>query len=195
WAGFSNPPTTLAATKPPPTVVMNPRRVNSFPFHSDMMHPPLFRASLLVNFVQPPLQVVFVFLLQFWVAGRSIDLARLVLPLGEFLFCRLVGMIENLLNKLRRDEIDAFTIAHYQVARHDGHLADSHWNVDAREHDISDRRGIDGSKVSRHIDLRDTIQISDAAIYDQSSAIGSLVDIEEEIVADYGAVHFLAKEI
>ena len=104
-----------------------------------------------------------------------------------------VRLVEDFLNELRRNEIDAFAVAHNEVAWHYRYPLNANRDIDSGQHHIADWRGIDEAEVCGHVDLGDAIQIADAAVHHQPAAMSRLVDVEEEIVADDGAVHFFAK--
>src|SRR6266404_5286847 len=158
-ASFKNAPATFAAAKPWLTLAMNPRRESSFPGESFMICSPSLGTALLPNFFQTLLQIIFIFLPQFRVAGSGINLARLVLHFVKFLLCPFVmnadfiRTVENFLHQLRRNEIHALAVTHDQFTGHDGHAADSYRNIDARQHHVSYGRRIHSPEISGHIDL------------------------------------------
>src|SRR5579864_326885 len=106
-----------------------------------------------------------------------------------------VSMIENFFNELRRNEIDAFAVADDKISRHDRDPANPHRDVDSGQHDIADRSRVGGAEVGRHIDLREAIEIADAAVDNEAATLGGFHHVIEEVVAYDGAVDFLAEEI
>ena len=107
----------------------------------------------------------------------------------------LIGSIQHLPHELRRNEIDTLAIAYDEIARHDGNAADSYGNVDARKHDVPDGSGIDGAEICRHVDFRNSIEVSNTSIHDEAAPTSSLHYVIEEVVPDNGPVHFLAEEV
>ena len=66
---------------------------------------------------------------------------------------RLVRMVEDFVDELRRNEVHAFAIAYDKVARHNCHLPDAHGHVDSREHDVANGRWVGAPEIRRQIDL------------------------------------------
>src|SRR5271165_1210056 len=202
-ASFSSAPATLVTARPWLTLLINPRREISGFSNSSMTCTSsllgLLRVLLRMNLVQPLLQIFLILLLQFWIAWRTVNLARFVFSLVELLLGPLVvnvnhiGAIQNVLDELRRDKIHAFAVSNGEIAGHHGNAANPYRHVDPGEHHIADRGGIGGPKIAGHIDLRQSIKVSDAAVHHQSSGVGGLHHVIKQIVADDGSIHFLSE--
>ena len=106
-----------------------------------------------------------------------------------------ISTVENFLHQLRRNEIHALAVTHNQITRHYGNAADSHWNIDARQHHIPYRRWVDSFEIGGHINLRNSVEIPNASIDDQPSTMGSFHHVVEKIVIHYRPVHLLAKQV
>src|SRR6266478_3144771 len=100
-----------------------------------------------------------------------------------------IRTVENFLHQLRRNEIHALAVTHNQITRHYGNAANSHRNIDARQHHIPYGRWVDSLEIGRHINLRNSVEISNASIDDQPSMMGSFHHEVEKIVDHYGPVH------
>jgi len=50
-------------------------------------------------------------------------------------------------------------------------------------------------KIRRHVDFRNSVEVANASIDDQSTAVDGFHDVIKQIVADDGPVYFFAKEI
>ena len=161
----------------------------------------LLRISLPLNFLQPSFQILLIFLLQLWITRRAVNLARLVMPFGEFLFrplvmnMDLVSPVENLFHKLGGNEIHTFAVSDHQIAGHDRDTADSHRNIDTGQHHVPNWSWIDRPEVSRHIDFGDSVEIADAAVDYQASTTSGGHHVVEKIVSDDSPVHFLAEQV
>src|SRR5207245_11025620 len=106
-----------------------------------------------------------------------------------------VGLIEDVLYALRRNEIHARTTADDEVARHDSHVAHSNGNIDSRQHDIADGRGINRAEIRRHVDLGNSIEDTHAAANNEASAVSGLIYVEKKVVANDGAAYSFPKKI
>src|ERR1700730_7965437 len=107
----------------------------------------------------------------------------------------LICLVEHFFDELRRNVIHAFAISYHEISWHHGHAADSDGHVDARQHYVPNRRRIGRTEICRHVDLGDAIQIADAAVHNQTTAVGGFHHIVEEIVTHDGAVHLLSEQV
>ena len=55
--------------------------------------------------------------------------------------------------------------------------------------------GIDRIEIGGHIDFRDAVEISNAAVNDEAAFVRGCHDVVEEIVADDGSINFFAEQI
>src|SRR5437016_5135806 len=166
-----------------------------------MFMPSLLGTAMFLNFLQALLQIFLIFLLQFRVGRSGINFVRLVFHFVKFLLRPFVmnpdfiSTVENFLHQLRRNEIHALAVTHNQITRHYGNAADSHGNIDARQHHIPYRRWVDSFEIGGHINLRNSVEIPNASIDDQASTMGSFHHVVEKIVIHYRPVHLLAKQV
>jgi hypothetical protein len=158
-------------------------------------------AALAASFLQAALEVFLILLDQFGIFGSAVDFAGFVLPFGKFLFgpivmyADFVSAVEDILDELRRDEIDAFTIPDDEITGHYGDAADADGHVDAGKHDVVDGGGINVLEIGGHVDFRNAIEISNAAVDHQTAAFCRGHHIEKKIVADYCSADFLAEDV
>src|SRR5439155_4637124 len=151
-------------------------------------------------FPQPLLQILVVFFLERRIAGTRIDLGRLVLAGHDLLFGPLivdvsdVGPVDHLLSQVRRDEVNAFAVAEYDVARQDRGVADAHRNVIAGNHDVAYRCRMHAADIDGHVDGIDTFQIADGAVHHHAGP-GSCVNKGGQVVAHDGTLLDLAEQI
>ena len=127
--------------------------------------------------------------------SRGFVLARVELHAGPLVVdVGGVGGVEDA-SHLRRNEGDAFPVAHHQIAGHDRDVADADGNVDARERGAADGARVHGPVIARHIHVGDAVEIAEGAIHNETAALGGLHDVVEEIVADDGAAFFLPEQV
>src|SRR4051812_10462714 len=106
-----------------------------------------------------------------------------------------IRVIQDFFHVLRWNEVDPFSIANNQIAGHYGHASDPYRDIDSGKHDVADGCWIHRTEVAGHIDLRKTVEITDAAVYHQSSTVRGFHHVVEEIVTDDGSVHLFAEKI
>ena len=152
-----------------------------------------------MNFLQAPLHVLLIFLLQLGVAGRAVNFARLVLPFLEFFFVHSswmwVSSARSMTSCTNCGGIK-YTPSRSPTTRSPGMTVtpdDAHRGIDAGQHHVPDRRGIDRAEGGRHVNLRNSFQVTDTAVHRQASAVSGFCHIKEEIVTNDGPVHFLSK--
>src|SRR5215831_19228656 len=107
----------------------------------------------------------------------------------------LIRAVEHFLHELRRNKVNSFTISENQVPRHNSDATNPHRHINPSQHHVPDGSRIGVSKISRHIDLRQPVEIADTAIHHKPPAVGRLHHVVEKIVPHNGAVHFLPKQI
>src|SRR4029077_11132786 len=103
--------------------------------------------------------------------------------------------VEYFVYELGRNKVNAFAVADHEIAGHDRDTADADRNVDAGEHDVVDGRRIHIADVRGHVNFGDAVEVANAAVNDQTTAVGGAHRVVEEIVADDRAANFLAEEI
>src|SRR5262249_16056899 len=106
-----------------------------------------------------------------------------------------VSLVEDFLYELWRNEVYAFAVAHYEIARHDGDIADAERNINSSQHDVANGRGIYRTEIGRHVYFGNSVQVTNAAIHDQAASACGLIHIEEQIVTNDGTAPLFAEEI
>ena len=77
----------------------------------------------------------------------------------------------------------------------DRDATDAQRNIYTRQHHVADRGGVDMPEVGGHLDLRNSVQIADATVYNQSRCVRRLGKIIKEVVTNNCSVDLLPKEV
>src|SRR5262245_47423154 len=104
-----------------------------------------------------------------------------------------IGIVDDLLDQRRRNEVQALGIPEHEIAGHDRRFADAYRNVDAADDYVRYCARMNVTEIRRHIHSRNAIQVSNGAIDDQAGGLRSFHEVVEKVVA-YNCAAFLLPE-
>src|SRR4030081_2006602 len=106
--------------------------------------------------------------------------------------CVFFACLNDLLDEVRRDEMNAFAIPEDQIAGHHGGCSNAYRDVDPGEHHVTVGSRRRAAEVASGIEVNHAAEVADRAI-DYKSGPGSCVNCGMKIVSAKGPVGYFAK--